>query len=185
MRLSQDLEHFLVNPYGLLYSEITAAALLKADMQGNTVSPGCTGLGLNGASYAKHAAVHAARPDLRCVLHVQEPAVVTVSALRHGLLPLTEHACALGEVSVHRPPADGSDPEHQRLTRDLGVHNKVMLLQNRGALCCGETIEEAFFLLSHLVAACKNQVSGGSPRLACRVAGWERCGVLREELAFR
>ncbi|XP_043224582.1 protein hu-li tai shao-like isoform X2 [Amphibalanus amphitrite] len=158
VRLSQDLEHFLVNPYGLLYGEITAASLLKADMQGNIVAAGSSGLGLNSAAYAQHAAIHAARPDLRVVLHVQEPAVVTVSALRAGLLPLTEHACVLGEVSVHRLPADGADPEHQRLTRDLGVHNKVMLLQNRGALCCGENIEEAFFLLSHLVAACKNQV---------------------------
>ena len=139
---------------------MTASALLKADMQGNTVSPGSSGLGLSSAAYLQLAAIHAARPDLRCVLHVQEPSVVTVSALRAGLLPLTEHACTLGEVSVHRPPAEGADPEHQRLTRDLGVHNKVMLLQNRGALCCGETIEEAFFLLSHLVAACKSQVSG-------------------------
>jgi len=155
LRISQDAEHFLVNPHGLLCTEITASSLLKTDMQGNLLHPGSTGLALNAGGYAQHAAVHAARPDLRCVLTVRQPAVVAVSALRAGLMPLTEDAAVLGQVSVHRPAGDG---DTQRLAADLGVSAKVLLIQNRGALCCGETVDEAFYLLSRLVTACENQV---------------------------
>ena len=82
-----------------------------------------------------------------------------MSALRAGLLPLTEDAAALGAVTVHRP--QGEDAEFRRLAGDLGPTSKVMLLQNGGALCGGETVEEAFFLLGKLVAACENQVRPG------------------------
>ncbi|XP_043216941.1 protein hu-li tai shao-like isoform X1 [Amphibalanus amphitrite] len=156
VRLNQDQDHLLVNPHGLLYSEITASTLIKADLQGSVLHPGSTGLGLSAPAYARLAAVHAARPELRCVLHVQQPAVVAVSALRAGLLPLTEDAAALGAVAVHRP--QGADPELRALTADLGAESKVMMVQNAGAICAGETVEEAFFLLGKLVAACENQV---------------------------
>ena len=148
-----------MNPHGLLYSEMTASTLLKADFQGSILHAGSTGLGLNLRSYLRLSAVHASRPELRCLLHVQQPAVVAVSALRAGLLPLTEDAAALGPVMMHRPA--GEDRDCRRLAEDLGPASKVLLVQNGGALCGGETVEEAFFLLGKLVAACENQVSAG------------------------
>ncbi|KAF0294293.1 Protein hu-li tai shao [Amphibalanus amphitrite] len=111
VRLNQEQDHLLVNPHGLLYSEITASTLIKADLQGSVLHPGSTGLGLSAPAYARLAA---------------QPAVVAVSALRAGLLPLTEDAAALGAVAVHRP--QGADPELRALTADLGAESKVRML---------------------------------------------------------
>ncbi len=78
LRISQDTEHFLINPCGMLYSEITASSLVKVDMQGNVVEPGTTNFGVNIAGFMIHSAIHADRPDLKCVLHLHHPPVVAV-----------------------------------------------------------------------------------------------------------
>ena len=159
LRISQDTEHFLINPFGMLYSEITASSLVKVDMQGNVVEAGTTNFGVNQAGFMLHSAIHANRPDLKCILHIHVPSVVAISSSKCGLLPLSQESCLLGEVSYHdyRGLVVESS-EQEELTRDLGVHNKVMLLRNHGALCCGETVEEAFFYAYHLVLACESQV---------------------------
>ncbi len=80
--------------------------------------------------------------------------------MKSGLLPLSQEACLVGDVSYHTYRGVFVDPdERESLARDLGVHNKVMLLRNYGAICCGETIEEAFFYAHYLVLACETQVS--------------------------
>lgn len=156
LRISQDVEHFLINPFGTLYSEVTASSLIKVDMQGNVVEAGTTNYGVNVAGFMSHSAIHANRPDLKCVLHLRHPPVTAVSSLKCGLMPLTQESCLVGKVSYH--DSFGPEVDKAAVARDLGVHNKVMLLRNGGALCCGETVEEAFFYAKNLVLACEAQL---------------------------
>ena len=83
VRISQDTEHFLINPFGMLYNEITASGLVKVDMQGEVVEAGTTNFGVNVAGFMLHAAIHSARPDLKCVIHVHMPNIVAVSISSH------------------------------------------------------------------------------------------------------
>ncbi|XP_054715695.1 protein hu-li tai shao-like isoform X2 [Uloborus diversus] len=159
VRVSQDQEHFLLHPYGLQYHEITASALLKVDMQGNVIDPGTTNYTFNRSGFSLHAAIHAARPDLKCIIQVHHPPCIAVSATKCGLLPISQEAAILGEISYcdfHGVPSDQSEREH--IARSLGPINKVLILRNRGLLVCGESIEEAVFMLHKAVAACETQV---------------------------
>lgn len=81
MRISQDYEHFLVAPYGLMYHEITASTLSKVDMRGDIVDPGSTVLPVHRAAFALHGAVHAARPDIKAIIHLQTPSTIAVCIL--------------------------------------------------------------------------------------------------------
>merc|ERR1719412_2629925 len=159
VRVSQDTEHFLLNPFGMLYNEITASSLVKVDMQGSVVEAGTTNFGVNVAGFMLHSAIHSARPDIKCILHIHTPAIVAVSAMKCGLMYLSQESCLLGDISYHSYEGlvvEGS--ERDTIAKDLGVHNKVMLLRNHGAVCCGETIEEALFYAYHLVLACDTQL---------------------------
>lgn len=159
VRVSQDTEHFLINPFGMLYNEITASSLVKVDMQGSVVEAGTTNFGVNVAGFMLHAAIHSARPDLKCILHLHTPNIVAVSTMKQGLLYLSQESCLIGDVSYHNYQGLLVEKdEWESLARDLGVHNKVMLLRNHGAICCGETIEEAFYYAYHLVLACDAQL---------------------------
>ncbi|KAH8299772.1 hypothetical protein KR044_005785, partial [Drosophila immigrans] len=157
-RLKVDQEYFLVNPYGLLYHEMTASALNKVDMQGQIVEQGTTNFGVNKSHFILHSVVHAARPDIRCAIYIGCSPVVAISSLKSGLLALTKDACVLGEISTHAYTGLFDEEERNRLVRSLGPNSKVMLLANHGALCCGETIEEAFFAACHIVQACETQL---------------------------
>jgi len=159
VRISQDTEHFLLNPFGMLYNEITASSLVKVDMQGNVVEAGTTNFGVNVAGFMLHSAIHSARPDIKCIIHVHTPAIVAVSAMKCGLLYLSQESCLLGDLSYHSYEGLVVEAsEKETIGKDLGVHNKVMLLRNHGAVCCGETIEEALFYAYHLVLACDTQL---------------------------
>ncbi len=159
LRISQDTEHFLINPFGCLYNEITASSLVKVDMQGEVVEAGTTNFGVNVAGFMLHAAIHSARPDLKCIIHLHTPNIVAVSSLKCGFLYLSQESCLVGDVSYHNYEGLVVErSEWETLARDMGVHNKVMLLRNHGAICCGETLEEAFFYAYHLVLACDTQV---------------------------
>ncbi|XP_017838038.1 protein hu-li tai shao isoform X7 [Drosophila busckii] len=157
-RLKVDQEYFLVNPYGLLFHEITASSLNKVDMQGHIVEQGTTNFGVNKSHFVLHSVVHAARPDIRCAIYIGCSPVVAISSLKSGLLALTKDACVLGEISTHAYTGLFDEEERNRLVRSLGPNSKVMLLSNHGALCCGETIEEAFFAAWHIVQACETQL---------------------------
>lgn len=103
--------------------------------------------------------VHAARPDIRCAIYIDCTPVVAISTLKTSLLPLTKDACMLGELSTYSYTSYLNDEEERnKMVRNLGPNSKVMLLTNHGALCCGETIEEAFFAASHIVQACETQL---------------------------
>ncbi|XP_037916923.1 protein hu-li tai shao isoform X1 [Hermetia illucens] len=158
-RLNADQELFLVNPFGLMYHEVTASSLNKADMQGFVVEQGTTNFGINTTHYVLHSVVHAARPDIRCIIYIGCNPVVAVSSLKVGILPLTKDSAVLGEIATHAYTGSLHEPEErQKLVRSLGPISKVLLLSNHGALCCGETIEEAFYAAYHIVQACETQL---------------------------
>lgn len=158
-RLNADQELFLVNPFGVLNHEITASSLNKVNMQGQIVEHGTTNFGVNINQFTLHSVIHAARPDIRCAIFVGCNSVVAISALKQGLLPLTKDSSLLGEISVHTYTGGLNEPEEKdKLLRSLGPVSKVLLLSNHGAICCGETVEEAFFAVTHIVAASKAQL---------------------------
>ncbi|KAM0725963.1 Protein hu-li tai shao [Formica fusca] len=174
-RLNQDQEHFLVNPYGLLYHEVTASSLIKVDMQGTIVEQGTTNFGVHVTSFQLHSTIHAARPDIKCIIHITTPSVTAVSSLKCGLLPIGQESIVIGEVSTHQYIGGSVEPEErEKIARNLGPINKVMLLTNRGALCCGETVEEAFFNVYNTVVACETQ-------LKLMPAGVDNLNLISEE----
>lgn len=135
----------MINPFGLLYHEITASSLVKVDFHGNVIDEGSSRLGINQAGYVLHSAVHQARPDIRCVLHLHTPVVGAVSgsnsvsyihllndkylqvaAMKCGLLPICQEAMIVGPVSYHDFQGILDDEnERESVARDLGPSNKV------------------------------------------------------------
>ncbi len=150
-------KHFLINPYGMLFEEITASSLVKVDLDGNKVmdSP----YDINPAGYTIHSAVHEVREDAHCVLHTHTPAGVAVSAQRQGLLPISQHALfALASLSYHDYEGVALNPdEKQRLQADLG-NTHFMILRNHGLLTVGRTVAKAFLAMHTLQRACEAQV---------------------------
>ncbi|XP_076677416.1 adducin 1-like protein hts isoform X2 [Andrena cerasifolii] len=174
-RLNQDQEHFLVNPYGLLYHEITASSLVKVDMQGTIVEQGTTNFGVHVTGFQLHSTIHAARPDIKCIIHITTPSVTAISSLKCGLLPIGQESIVIGEVSTHQYIGGSIEPEEkEKIARNLGPINKVMMLTNRGALCCGESVEEAFFNVYNMVMACETQ-------LKLMPAGLDNLSLISEE----
>ncbi|XP_045456721.1 protein hu-li tai shao [Melitaea cinxia] len=158
-RLNTAVEQVLTTPRGLLPHEVTASSLVKVDMQGVVQDQGTTNFPVNVEGFSLHASVHAARPDVRCVLHVRSAGALAVSCARRGLLPLCGEAALLGDVAYHRAPTGVLDNEERdKLVRALGPHAKVLMLSGSGALCCGATLEEAFFQAKNLNAACEVQL---------------------------
>ncbi|CAH0394574.1 unnamed protein product [Bemisia tabaci] len=160
-RLNQEEEHFIANPHGMLYHELTASSLVKLDMQGNVVESGTTNFPVNNEAFQLHAAVHAARPDIKCVIHVHTPSLLAVSSCLSGLLPISQEAVSVGEVSYHPFFLSVDAEEKDKIGRSLGPINKVMFIANKGALCCGETVEEAFFNVYNTVVASETQLKLG------------------------
>ena len=150
--------HFLINPYGQLFSEITASSLLKVDLDGNLVEP--TASFFNPAGFTIHSAVHAAREDAKCVLHLHTVAGVAVSCQEQGLLPIEQTAMLLnGQIAYHEYEGVALLlDERPRLVADLGTKN-AMLLRNHGTLTVGETVAEAFLTMYFLERACATQVA--------------------------
>ncbi|XP_067415012.1 alpha-adducin isoform X9 [Emydura macquarii macquarii] len=167
-RVSSEQEHFLIVPFGLLYSEVTASSLVKINIQGDIVDRGCTNLGVNQAGFTLHSAIYAARPDIKCIVHIHTPAGAAVSAMKSGLLPISPEALSLGEVAYHDYHGILVDDEEKVLIqKNLGPKSKVLILRNHGLVSVGETIEEAFYYIHNLVVACEIQVrtlaSAGGP----------------------
>ncbi|XP_067928409.1 protein hu-li tai shao-like isoform X5 [Watersipora subatra] len=159
VRVSQESEHFLLSPFGLLYREVTAGSLVKVDMQGNVVDKGNTNLGISKAGFILHAAIHAARPDINCIIHTHIPSTVAVGIMKQGLLPLSQEAIMLGKVSYH--DFGGvlvEENEMESIGRDLGPNNTVMFLRNHGLVVCGSTIEQTWAMTHMAVEACEAQV---------------------------
>ncbi|EQA96594.1 class II aldolase/adducin family protein [Sphingobium baderi] len=180
-RIPGSDHELLINPFGMLYEEITASALIKIDIEGNVLAPGSTSYGVNRAGYVIHSAVHAAREDVQCVIHTHTRAGVAVSCMTDGLLPISQTALRfMGRVGYHDfegPAID--DGERSRLIAALG-RNDVLILRNHGLLTVGRTVAEAFLLMQRLETACQIQVAalaGGPPIFPSR-SSQERTAAL-------
>jgi ribulose-5-phosphate 4-epimerase/fuculose-1-phosphate aldolase len=152
-------EDFLINPYGLLFDEITASNLVKIDWDGNVLDDPL-GMGVNQAGFVIHSCVHKARPEVSCVIHTHTRAGVAVSAMKCGLLPISQHAMRVqADVTYHDYEGIALYTEEQeRLARDLGQTAKAMILRNHGLLALGKTVREAFEIMYYLDCACQIQV---------------------------
>ena len=152
-------EDFLINAYGLMFDEITASNLVKIDAQGKVLDDPLD-LGYNEAGFVIHGCVHEARPEIGCVIHTHTRAGVAVSAMKCGLLPISQHAMRVQrQVTYHDYEGIALEmDERKRLAADLGKKSKAMILRNHGLLALGETVREAFEMMYYLDCACQIQV---------------------------
>ncbi|MGU3435084.1 class II aldolase/adducin family protein [Actinomycetes bacterium M1A6_2h] len=163
LRIPGPEHHFLINPYGLMFEEITASSLVEIDLDGNAVHP--TAYQVNPAGFVIHSAIHAARSDAQCVLHTHTRAGCAVAAQEDGLLPLNQISMEFyGRIGYHDYEGVALDlGEQKRLVADLGSHSS-MILRNHGLLTVGDTAGQAFLRMLYLDKACQIQVdalSGG------------------------
>jgi ribulose-5-phosphate 4-epimerase/fuculose-1-phosphate aldolase len=167
--------HFLLNPYGMMFDEVTASSLVKIDLEGNQVreSPHF----INPAGFTIHSAVHAARADALCVMHLHTDYGIAVSAQKEGLLPVSQQAMfPLASLAYHDYEGLAlNEDEKPRLVADLGTRS-YMILRNHGLLTVGGTVAEAFLSMYILERACRIQIlaqSGGGElhRVPDRIIG--------------
>ena len=149
--------HFLINPYGLMFDEITASSLVKVDLDGNQLSK--SEYSINPAGFTIHSAIHEVREDAGCVLHLHTPDGTAVSSCSEGLLPLNQTAqLVTHDLAYHDYEGIALDHEERpRLQKDLGGKNH-MLLRNHGTLTVGRSVASAFERMYHLERACTMQV---------------------------
>jgi len=165
-RLPGTDHHFLINPYGMTFDEITASSLVKIDLDGRKLmdSP----YEINPAGFTIHSAIHAAREDAKCVLHTHSLNGIAVSASKHGLLPLSQQSTfVLASLAYHDYEGIAlRDDEKPRLVRDLG-DKYFYMLRNHGLLTVGPTIADAFLAMYQFEAACTIQLraQAASPEL--------------------
>ena len=174
---------FLINPFGMLFEEICPDDLVKVDMDGTVLAP--TPWKVNKAGFVIHSAIHAARHDALCVIHLHTPDGVAVSMLEEGLLPLNQTAMLLaGDIAFHEFEGIAVDlAERERLARDLG-DKSIMLLRNHGTLALGASIPEAFASMYFLETACTIQVRAlgmGRPVHAAPVEAVRKVAAFRPE----
>jgi len=156
--------HFLINPYGWMFEEITASSLVKVDLEGRKVMP--SEYDINPAGFTIHSAVHAAREDALCVMHTHTPNGVAVAAQKNGVLPISQQSLGvLSSLGYHDYEGLAlNEDEKPRLVRDLGDKNFLML-RNHGLLTAAASIADAFAFMYFFEASCMIQVraqSGGS-----------------------
>jgi ribulose-5-phosphate 4-epimerase/fuculose-1-phosphate aldolase len=160
-RLPGPDHHFLINKYGVNFHEMRSSDLVRIDLDGRVAEDsGRTTDDVNAAGFTIHSAIHQARPDLICVVHTHSSAGIAVSAMREGLLPLSQHAMKFyNRLAYHDYEGVALDlTERERLVRDLGQH-KAMILRNHGLLVGGTSIAEAFHQIYMLERACAAQVA--------------------------
>jgi ribulose-5-phosphate 4-epimerase/fuculose-1-phosphate aldolase len=163
VRVPGPEHHFLINPYGMMFEEITASSLVKVDLDGNIVME--SDYSINPAGFTIHSAVHAAREDAICVMHLHTDNGIAVSAQENGLLPISQQALfVLASLGYHDYEGLAlNDDEKPRLVADLGK-NTFLILRNHGLLTVGATVPDAFLSMFLLERACRIQImaqSGG------------------------
>jgi len=156
-RVPDSEHHFLLNSYGMMFDEVTASSLVKVDLDGNKVMDSAGAI--NPAGFTIHSAVHAAREDAHCVMHLHTEHGIAVSAQKAGLLPISQQAMfALSSLAYHDYEGLALDEnEKPRLVADLGA-NTSMILRNHGLLTVGRTAAEAFLAMFMLQRACRIQI---------------------------
>jgi len=156
-----ESEHFLINRFGLRHDEITASNLVTIDLNGTVIDPGTatSDEDINVTGFVIHSAIHAARPDLHCVMHSHSEAGLAVSVVKDGLLTMIQDGMPFhDQVAYHDYEGLSTDvAERERLAANLG-DKRVMILRNHGLLTCGATVGEAFMLMYYLERACKVQM---------------------------
>jgi ribulose-5-phosphate 4-epimerase/fuculose-1-phosphate aldolase len=175
--------HFLINAFGQMWAEITASSLVKVTLAGDIVDDPL-GLGINRAGYVIHSAVHAARADVHCVIHSHTAAGIAVSAQEQGLLPISQHAMRFTDrIAYHDYEGLALElDEQQRLTRDLGSHN-AMILRNHGLLACGAGVAQAFDLMYYLERACQTQIAALAGGVKLRIPPHEVAAKVAHQFA--
>lgn len=158
IRVPGEEEHFLLNPYGLEFREVTASSLVKIDLDGNKVAD--SPFGVNRAGFVIHSAIHAARKDISCAIHTHTEAGMAVSAIKCGLLPLSMSAIRFhNRIGYHDYEGVTLDTEERgRIAEHLG-DNYAMILRNHGLLTLGRNLGEAFYLMYNLEKACRSQLA--------------------------
>ena len=164
-RIRGPEHHFLINPYGMMFDEITASSLIRVDQDCNKVS--ASEYPVNPAGFIIHSCIHAARDDVACVLHTHTRAGVAVSAQRGGILPISQQSTVvLSSLAYHDYEGIAvREDEQPRLQRDLGAAS-FLVLRNHGLLTVGKTIADAFIAMYVLQATCEIQIAaqcGGGP----------------------
>ncbi|WP_419816629.1 class II aldolase/adducin family protein [Glacieibacterium sp.] len=156
--------HFLINPYNLMFDEITASSLVKIDVEGKPVMP--TPYVTNSAGFIIHSAIHMARDDAHAVMHLHTSSGQAVSAQAAGLMPLTQTAMLIrNEVAYHEYEGVATDlEERDRLVEDLGTKD-AMILRNHGTLALGSSVAQCFIKIYYLERACDAQVKALSAGL--------------------
>jgi len=158
VRVPAAHNEFLINPYGLLYKQMTASCMIRIDLDGNELFNPNDGYEHNQSGYVIHSAIHAARPDVDCVIHAHTLSGMAVSAMQCGLLPQVQMSMRWAHgVSYHDYESIVDVDERAQLVRELG-NNDVMILRNHGLLTCGRTIAECFYNMFWLKRSCDLQV---------------------------
>lgn len=184
VRLPGPEHHFLINPYGLLFEEITASNLVRIDLSGRAVED--SPHPVNPAGFVIHSAVHAARPDAQCVLHTHTRAGCAVAAQEHGLLPLNQISMEFyGRLGYHDYEGVALNlAEQRRLVADLGRH-PAMILRNHGLLTVGETPAQAFLRMYYLSKACEIQTAAAAAGTPLVVPSPDVCELTARQLAYQ
>jgi len=156
LRLPGPQRHFLINPYGLWYGEVTASNLVKIDLDGNLIGP--SEWPINRAGFVIHSAIHAAREDAHCIMHTHTTAGMAIACQRDGLAPDNFYSALMyGQVAYHAfEGVTVRDDEKARLVRSLG-DKSYLVLRNHGLLVCGRTAPEAFLRMWTIERACQIQ----------------------------
>ena len=162
-RVPGEDNHFLINPYGMLFDEITASSLVKIDFDGKKVMD--SAYNINPAGFVIHSAVHAARHDAGCVLHLHCASGVAVSSQKDGVLPISQQSIfVLSSIAYHNYEGVAlNDDEKPRLVADLGDKN-FLVLRNHGLLTLADSIEDAFLMMYVFESACKIQLLAQSTK---------------------
>src|ERR1700747_553728 len=157
-RVPGEHDHFLINPYGLLFEEVTASSLVKIDAGGNKIEPSESEI--NSGGFANPSTIHMARPEVGCALHTPSIAGCAISMQRDGLLPLNQHALqVISDVAYHDYEGTGRNPEERaHLLADLG-HRHILVLRNHGLLIVDTSIAAAFVATYRMERACAMQLA--------------------------
>ena len=158
-------DEFLVNPYGLLFEQVTASSLIRVDFEGRVLTP--TEHVLNPGAFVIHSALYRHRPDVGSVIHLHTRDGVAVSTQHEGLLPVTQHSLVIWhQVAYHDFEGVATDTgECARIAANLGPR-KLLILRNHGTLSAGRSVGEAFAMMYRLERACRTQIAaqaGGTP----------------------
>lgn len=176
VRVPGEEDRFLINPYGLMFHEVTASNLVKVDSAGNLADNADPDAKANPAGFTIHSAIHMARPDVGCAIHLHTIAGMAVAAQKDGLLPLTQHALRwYNRLAYHTYEGIALDhAERERLAADLGNHHS-MILRNHGLLTVGADVPEAAVLMYYLEQSCRSQVAALSGGQALVTPSHEVC----------